>query len=279
MLVSDAFTHFSIERKLNGGSEKTARNYRSVLNSLLAATDDIAVELLTYEHLLRWKMKLDAEGKSPTTISSNLSSLREVLKYLRKHGLNVIDPRDIELPRKIVREPDYLDRPEVRDMIECAIRPRDKALIATLWSTGGRISEVLSFDRDTVKDGQAVVLGKGSKYVTLYIDYYAQKLIDHYLDERTDKLPPLFISGQMRRLTVSRAEQVINQIAAETGITKHVTPHTFRHSYATDLLKNGADLRSVQTLLHHSQITTTMRYTHVSDKAKEEAYKRHHLPL
>lgn len=276
MRVSEAFVHYIVEKRLNGGSEKTAKNYRSVLNGLLKVVGDVPVELITYEHITRWKMHLMSEGKANSTIASNLSSLREVLKYLKKHHHNVLDPRDIELPRVIVKEPDYLDYSEVQNIIDAAERPRDKALIATLWSTGARISEVLSLDRDSIQDNKAVVLGKGSKYITLYIDKHAQQYIQDYLETRNDRIPAIFTSAQRRRLTVQRAEQIVNELTADAGIDKRVTPHTFRHSFASDLLHNGADIRSVQMLLHHSSITTTQRYTHIKDKLKEDNYARYH---
>jgi site-specific recombinase XerD len=175
-----------------------------------------------------------------------------------------------------MREPDYLEADEAQQMIDATDNTRDKALIATLWSTGGRISEVLSLRRGEMTNNQAVVLGKGGKYVTLYIDKRAERLISEYLETRKDRLPYAFISGQMRCLTVQRAEQIISQVSGEVGIEKHVTPHTFRHSFATNLLTNGADIRTAQTLLHHSNVTTTMRYLHVSDKRKENSYEKYH---
>lgn len=282
MSISDAFNRYIFEAKLNGASVKTGKNYVTTLNSIVKACGDIPVELIDYDFVIRWKMFMDYQGMQTSTISANLSKFRQVLKYLRKHGAKVIDFRDIELPRVLVKEPDYLLPDEAQQMIDCAINNRDKALVAALWSTGGRISEVLSLKRDDIINNQAVVLGKGGKYVTLYIDKRAEKLINEYLDSRSDKLPFIFTSAQMRRLTVSRAEQIINQIAGELGIfradgsEKRITPHTFRHSFATNLLTNGADIRTVQTLLHHSNVTTTMRYTHVSDKRKEDSYSKYH---
>lgn len=276
MLITQAFEGYIFEAKLNGTSDKTARNYSTALNCILKGCGDLPVELIDYDYVLRWKMFMSYQGMQPSTISGNLSKLRQVLKHLRKHNVGVIDPRDIDLPRVIVKEPDYLEPDEAQRMIDCAILPRDKAIIAMLWSSGGRISEVLSVNTGDIANGQAVVLGKGGKYVTLYVDDRADRLIKAYLCTRKDKLPYLFISAQMRRLTVQRVEQIVNQIAGELGFEKRVTPHTFRHSFATDLLVNGADIRSVQTLLHHANVTTTMRYTHVSDKRKEETYKKFH---
>jgi integrase/recombinase XerD len=276
MLISQAFERYCFEAKLNGASEKTGKNYTSSLNCIVKGCGDIPVELIDYDFVIRWKMHMDYRGMQASTISHNLTHLRQVLKYLSKHGQMVIDFRDIELPRVLVKEPDYLEADEAQQMIDSTENLRDRAMIATLWSTGGRISEVLSINRSEIINNQTVVLGKGGKYVTLYIDKRAEKLINIYLESRRDKLPYVFISGQMRRLTVQRAEQIVSQIAGETGIEKRVTPHTFRHSFATNLLTNGADIRTAQTLLHHSNVTTTMRYLHVSDKRKEDSYEKFH---
>lgn len=277
MVISQAFAHYCLDEiRLKGGAQKTIQNYQSALNSLLGAVSDMPVELVTYELIIQWKVEMDRRGMAGSTIAGNLSKLRQVLKYLKKHNHTVLDPRDIELPRIIVKEPDYLDYGEVIKMVEHPARLRDKALIATLFSSGGRISEVLGLDWGDIVDNKAVVLGKNSKYVTLYIDRLASQLLSDYRASRSDLIPAVFISSQMRRLTVQRAEQIVSQISGELGIAKHVTPHTFRHSYATDLLKNGSDLLTVQELLHHSSITTTMRYLHLTDKRKEENYSKYH---
>lgn len=277
MVLTDAFAHYCLDEvKLRGGAEKTIQNYVTALHSLLKAVSDIPVELMTYELVIQWKVDMDRRGMAASTIGGNLSKLREVLKYLRKHHHTVIDPRDIELPKIIIKEPDYLDHTEVLEMIDGATRPRDRAMIALLFSSGGRISEVLNLNWDDIQDNQAVVLGKNSKYVTLYVDAVALRYLTEYRASRKDRIPAIFISSQMRRMTVQRAEQVVAQISGELGIEKKVTPHTFRHSYATDLLKNGADIRTVQELLHHSNITTTMRYLHLTDKRKAENYDKYH---
>lgn len=276
MLVSESFQRYIFESKLNGASVKTGKNYVSANNCFIKSCGDLPVELIDYDVVIRWKMAMDYQGMQSSTISGNLSKLRQVLKYLRKHNIKVIDPRDIELPRVLVKEAVYVEADDAKIMIDCAVSYRDKALIATLWSSGGRISEVLSLRRGEMVNNQAVVLGKGGKYVTLYIDKRAEEYIHKYLENRRDKLPYVFISSQMRQLTVQRAEQIVNQISGELGIEKHITPHSFRHGFATDLLINGADIRTVQTLLHHSNVTTTMRYTHVSDKRREDNYQKFH---
>ena len=283
MVISEAFDTFCLQEiHLKGGAPKTIRNYRSVLSTFLRICGDMPVSLITHDHVTRWRLCMEAEGIQASTVSNYLSRLRQVLKFLTKRGLNVLDYRVVELPKVVIAERDFVAPQEAKQMIEYAERPRDKALIATLWSSGSRISEVLSLNRGSIQNGRAFVVGKNSKQVTVRIDQMAQKYIDDYLATRSDRLPAMFISAQMRRLTVQRAEQIVNQIAGELGFTrpdgtdKNITPHTFRHGYATDLLTNGADLATTQQLLGHASINTTRIYAHITQPREDESYARFH---
>lgn len=280
MTVSEAFERYIFDEiKLKARSPKTARNYRSVLNSFIDCNGDIPVEVITYDCVIRWKMHMDYKGHQVSTISSNLSKLREVLKYLRKRQYNVLEAKDVELPKVPIKEVVWLEPKEVLTMIDHASNLRDKAIISTLFSTGARISEVLSLDTDSILNCRAQVIGKGSKLISLHFDTKALERIQAYLDTRNDNIPALFISGQYRRITVSRVEQIIHKVAAEAGISKNVTPHTLRHSFATDMLMNGADIRTTQEHLNHNSIVTTQRYVHVSKSHKDDTYNRHHTVL
>lgn len=280
MTLTEAFTLYTFEEvKLKGGAEKTLRNYNTVLNSILSALADIPIEMIDHQAVIRWKMHMHSKGKQPSTIKSELGKLRQILKYLKDHNYKVMDYRDIDLPRVVRKESTWLDVDEIKLMIEACTNIRDKAIVMALFSSGGRISEVLSLNRNSIVDGKAEVLSKGSKWVTLYFDNNTIRTINEYLDSRNDKIPALFISGQYRRITVSRVEQIFHVLEAEAGIEKNVTPHVMRHSFATDLLTNGADLKTVQEHLNHSSIMTTMVYAHMSKGRKDETYKKHHTIL
>lgn len=280
MTIGEAFERFIFDEiKLRNGADKTARNYSSVLNSFVTACGDVPVELITYDTIIRWKMYMDSTGNQPSSMSSSLSKLRQVFRYLIRHSVKVIDPRDIELPKVFVKEAEWLTVKEIRAMLDSASSLRDKALISALFSSGGRVSEVLSLDRDSIQNNKAQVVGKGSKLITLYFDDSAMKHINAYLESRSDKLKPLFISGQYRRITVSRVEQIMHILAGEAVIEKNVTPHVFRHSFATDLLTNGADVIVAKELLNHSSVQTTQRYLHVATSRKEQSYAQKHTKL
>lgn len=218
------------------------------------------------------------DGKKASSIATNLSKLRKVLAFLRSRGFNVLDSELIELPKVNESRKVFLDYSEIQHFINAAKRPRDKAIIACLFSTGCRISELLSLDRDDVKThtNEIVVLGKGSKFGTVYIDGKARYYLESYLDTRTDRLKPLFLSGQCRRITQGRVNQIFHEIINTTDIEKRVTPHVMRHSYATDLLINGADIREVQEMLRHENLASTQVYTHVTDTHKKKVFARYH---
>ena len=165
---------------------------------------------------------------------------------------------------------------------------RDRALIELLFSSGLRVSELVNLDRDHIntKRREFMVRGKGQKDRPVFISQAAVDHIENYLEKRTDSLTPLFLnysrnsqadtSGAFRRLTPRSIQRMIAKYAKLAGITKHVSPHTMRHSFATDLLMNGADIRSVQSMLGHSSIATTQVYTHVTDAHLKEVYEKFH---
>jgi len=165
---------------------------------------------------------------------------------------------------------------------------RDRAIIELLFSSGLRVSELVNLNRDHVntKRREFMVRGKGQKDRPVFISEAAAGWVDHYVDVRNDTLSPLFISysknvepstsGDYRRLTARSIQRMVSTYARLAGITKHVSPHTMRHSFATDLLMNGADIRSVQSMLGHSSISTTQVYTHVTDEHLREVYEKFH---
>ncbi len=259
------------------GSIKTLKNYRCSLHSLLRAIGgDFDITYLTTETVSVWYKFMYEMANSDTTIHHNLGRLRSVLKYLKRNGLNVLDYDFIDLPKIKQRIPSYIEPEEVRKIIDALPTLRDKALVACLFSTGCRISELLNLNRDDVKSREVVVLGKGSKYRTVFVSETAYGLLQSYLRTRKDKNPALFISSQYRRITTSRVAQIIHIATAEAGIDKIVTPHTFRHSFATDLVKKGANIVAVKDLLGHVSINTTQMYTHTNKPYLKNIYEKYH---
>jgi site-specific recombinase XerD len=280
VLVSDAFDQYRLELKLQGSKPKTSINYRTAMKSLIRLCGDAEVTFINMNYITAWKIGLDREGKSPTTIRGYLSNLREVMKYVQQLGFRLsMDLRDITFPKIPKTSPVWLDIEELSRFMSVIERPRDKALFACLFSSGARISELLSLNVGDIVNGEAQILGKGDKPGIIRFDSNALSYLDAYLQTRSDNLRPLFISGQRRRITVSRVEQTCHEYADRAGIDKNVTPHVMRHSFASDLKRNGADIYDIMQQLRHSQISSTMIYTHVDDRRKTAIHKEFHSKI
>lgn len=281
MRVSEAFAQFDIEALLYGGkSEKTRTNYKTALSSFLKANPDLPIQMVGVEQISLWQRHMAYEGNALSYVASQLGRFRKVLLFCqRKKKLNVLDPAEVELPKVPRKEVNFLYSHQVQAMINSTEQPRDKALIAMMFSSGARISELLSLDRDSIQDDQARIIGKGDKPGVIDFDPVALRYLGAYLETRKDRLRPLFISGQSRRLGYRRANQIVQVAAGLAGIDVTVSTHVMRHSFATDLMFNGAHIMEVKEHLRHKDVSTTMRYLHVTDSHKKESYKKHHTVL
>lgn len=296
-LLMDYIEHLEVER---GRSSKTAENYNLYLERFVEHTGDILVDKITTEVLRQYRLWLNRyvnnNGESMATITQgyHLIALRGFLTYLSKRDIVSLSPEKVELPKVSRKQVTFLTYDEIArllDSVPADNQPqhlRDRALIELLFSSGLRVSELVSLNRDHVntKRREFTVRGKGQKDRPVFISQRAAEQIELYLVVRADSLPPLFLnysrnnvvssSGDYRRLSPRSIQRIIHKYARLAGITKHVTPHTMRHSYATDLLMNGADIRSVQSMLGHSNISTTQIYTHVTDQHLRQEFERYH---
>lgn len=303
-LIGDFVEHLEVEK---GRSKKTAENYERYLNRFLEIAGEISgkeYELqavdITQELLRKFRLKLNrvvderGEGLEAITQAYHLIALRGFLKYLAKREIKSLDPSLVELPHVVRKQVTFLHFDEVEKMLEQIDTSnetglRDRAIIELLYSGGLRVSELVKLDRDSInlERREFLVRGKGSKDRPIFISKAAADRVQEYLDARTDSLAPLFLnnsknlqsvdmSGNYRRLTPRSVERIVQKYAKMAGIVKHVSPHTLRHSFATDLLMNGADLRSVQTMLGHADISTTQIYTHVTDAHLREVHEKFH---
>lgn len=295
-LIQDYIEHLEVE---GGRSVKTAENYRLYLERFVEFTGDIEVAKITNEIVRKYRLWLNRyknnnEGELATiTQSYHLIALRGFLHYISNRDIASLAPDKIILPKISRKQVTFLYQDEVRRLIEQIDTAteqglRDRAIIELLFSSGLRVSELTRLNRDHVntKRREFMVRGKGQKDRPVFISQLAADHITNYLEAREDSLGPLFIaysrnvtpdtSGDYRRLTPRSIQRILSKYARLAGITKHVSPHTMRHSYATDLLMNGADLRSVQSMLGHSNISTTQVYTHVTDEHLREVYEKYH---
>lgn len=303
-LIKDFLEHLEVE---SGRSKKTIKNYELYLERFydiareILDQDGLKPEEITRELLRKYRLKLnrygsdnDSEDLQVVTQAYHLIALRGFLKYLARREIKSLDPSLVELPHVVRKQVTFLHYDEVEDMLEqidtsSEAGLRDRAIIELLYSGGLRVSELVGLNRDSInlERREFVVRGKGSKDRPIFISEACADRVTDYLDARTDSLPALFLnyskhtqevntSGNYRRMTARSVERIVEKYARLAGITKHVSPHTLRHSFATDLLMNGADLRAVQSMLGHSDISTTQIYTHVTDAHLREVHEKFH---
>lgn len=295
-LLLDFIEHLEVE---GGRSAKTAENYTLYLERFVEFTNDITVDKITSEIIRKYRLWLNRykndndDELSTITQSYHLIALRGFLNYLSKRDIPSLSPEKIELPKVSRRQVTFLHYEEVEQILshintDSPVGMRDRAIIELLFSSGLRVSELVNLNRVHVntKRREFVVRGKGEKDRPVFISETAAMYVENYLKTRVDNLQPLFISysrnievsnsGDYRRLGARSIQRIISKYARLAGITKHVSPHTMRHSFATDLLMNGADIRSVQAMLGHSSISTTQVYTHVTDQHLREVHEKFH---
>lgn len=289
--------YIEIER---GRAVKTVENYDHYLSRYFEQMQIRAVSDITEQNIREFRLWLNRQpgtgrdSMKRRTQNYYLIALRAFLKYLRKRGVEGLSPERIELAKvperhldlitsaeleRLMKAPlDLLAKAENEDKKRAALR--DYAILELLFSTGLRVSELcsLNVDIDLSRD-EVSVRGKGDKVRVVFLSEASKDAVREYLKSRKDMEEALFVDGRatsLHRITPRDIQRHIKKYAAQAGITNKVTPHTLRHVFATDLLSNGADIRSVQALLGHASINTTQIYTHVTDAHLREVHKRFH---
>lgn len=280
-------------------SQKTIANYDHYLTRLLDFAGDIKVADIDAELVRKWRLWLNRLGTNTSdelqksTQNYHLIALRSFLKFCAKRDVPAMTADKVELARARRGQVTFLNEEELGRLFDqpdlsSLAGLRDRAILELLFSSGLRVSELVSLDRDQInlKRREFMVRGKGQKDRPIFISPAAAKWVEQYLGRRQDNVKPLFmrysgakkvdLSGNYHRLTARSVQRLVARYALLGGITKHVSPHTLRHSFATDLLMNGADLRSVQAMLGHSNIATTQIYTHVTDPHLKSVHERFH---
>ncbi|MEI6426176.1 MAG: site-specific tyrosine recombinase/integron integrase [Candidatus Absconditabacteria bacterium] len=262
-------------------SPKTRENYSLWIGRLILFLGDIDIRKLTRMDVLEFRMLLNKQGLGVKTINYHVIAIRAFLKFLLKNDIDCLSPEKLELAKTMPRELNYLTDAEISKILESPkiISPknplkcaRDEAILHTLYGTGLRVTELIGLKRTDIKidSTQFAIIGKGSKLRSVFTTKQARAKIESYLRMRTDDDPYVFISMSNNsignHLTRNTIEDIVKICAKYANIDKKITPHTLRHSFATSLIKKGADIRAVQTLLGHASITTTQIYTHVDDQ-------------
>ncbi len=296
--VLDFLEYLEVDRGL---SQATIANYSFYLNrfaDFMAERGVTTVEKISKELVHKFRLMLsrttdrDGELLKKNTQNYHLIAVRGFLKYLIKNDIKALEPDKIELAKQEQRQVDFLDGSDLEKLLAAPlstnqpqiIKLRDKAILELFFSTGLRVSELAKLTQDQInlnKD-EFSVRGKGKKVRVVFLSPRAAEYLKKYLAARHDPNPHLFIghdrasSDTEEPITPRSIERIVNKYSRLAGIMKSVTPHTLRHSYATDLLINGADIRSVQAMLGHASITTTQVYTHVTDQQLRNVYKAFH---
>ncbi len=287
-----------------GRSILTVRNYDHYLTRFLEYAKNDDPKKLTENVVREYRLWLNRQpgtrtGRNVDTLKRKtqnyyLIALRAFLKYVRKKGFESLNPERIELAKVPERSLDLISTAELNRLMDAPDKStlsglRDKAILELLFSTGLRVSELCGLsqeDVDLTRD-EFSVRGKGDKVRVVFLSDTARNAIKAYLKERKDFDDAMFVQygknskkeavkNKDLRLTPRSVQRIIKRYATIAGITRKVTPHVIRHSFATDLLSNGADIRSVQALLGHANIATTQIYTHVTDKHLRDIHKKFH---
>ncbi|MBP6884886.1 MAG: tyrosine-type recombinase/integrase [Candidatus Pacebacteria bacterium] len=306
-LKREFLEYMEIER---GSSLKTVGNYDRYITRFISFTKTSSPKDITDDSIREFRLNLNrsagvkVRGQSSATMKKNtqnyhLIALRRFLKYLMKRGITALSPDRIELAKVGGRQLDLMSSAELSRLLSAPLQNekggvssdpnvsmlRDKAILELFFSTGLRLAELCSLnsDLDLSKD-EFSIRGKGEKVRVVFLSESAKEAIKKYLKKRTDMDEPMFVQFSKNknsatggaRLTPRSIERMVKKYATTAGISRKVTPHILRHSFATDLLENGADIRSVQVMLGHANIQTTQIYTHVTDKALKEIHKKFH---
>jgi site-specific recombinase XerD len=276
-----------------GYSANTIKSYQQYLNLFEQWAESAQVnniEDISLEDIEDFQEYLHSqENRGAKTINYYLIALRSLFKYLLSRDIEVLAPERITLAKTPARLVHFLERDEIEKLLssppdDSLTARRDRAILEVLYSTGLRVSELISLKRNHVnlKSGEFSVKGKGGKVRPVFLRSQAITALNDYLNERSDSNPILFIRHRQnphydetaKALTARSVQRLLKHYGALAGIVKPLTPHKLRHSFATELLRNGADLRSVQELLGHSSITTTQIYTHVTNRSLRDVHQR-----
>lgn len=291
-LLKDYLDHLEIERNR---SIKTRVNYERYLKRFLEFSKISKPGQISQDLVRQYRLWLNRQSIKKNTQNYYLIALRNFLKYLAKRDIKTLSADKIELGKQSERQVIFLEENELERLLGAPNGNsfkslRDRAILELLFSTGLRVSELCALNRNSInlKSGEFAIRGKGDKVRLVFISDTAKEAIKNYLEKikgiidealfirqiKNPANPPA--GGENLRLTSRSVERLVKHYAAKAGLTKKITPHSLRHSFATDLLRNGADIRSVQALLGHSNITTTQIYTHITDKQLREVHSAFH---
>ncbi len=286
-LLKDFLEYLEIERNV---SQLTIRNYKHYLERFLGflkgspTPSDITSEKIR-QYRLYLSRYVDEHGISLKRVTQNyhLIALRSFLKYLLKRDIAVIAPEKIDLPKAESRSIKFLEREQIDRLLNTPDNHRDKAILEVLFSTGLRVSELVHLNRDQInfERKEFGVIGKGRRARVVFLSDAAADWLQKYLQDRDDTDQALFIrysgkKSETLRLTPRSIQRLVEKYVKKARLPVKITPHGLRHSFATDLLSGGADLRAIQEMLGHKNVSTTQIYTHITNPQLKEIHAKYH---
>lgn len=280
---------------VKGLSKNTAIGYGNDLEQLKEfLTPDLNINTITKENLLLCIGQLSRQKKSAATVNRFISAVRTLFAYAQRYKYLEKNPalelKTVKLPKRV---PNFMTQPEVNQLCNLPVenellwQSRDHAIFTMLYSSGCRISELANLKLDDFMDNfhAAIVTGKGNKQRKVFFEEEARTALGVYLKDRKKVLQDngivevtkqLFINQKGHPITVGGLRFIISKYSGKDGTNRHVNPHAFRHTFATTMLSNGADVRLVQEMLGHSSISTTQRYTHITTEKLIDIYNKAH---
>lgn len=299
-LIDDFLEYLEIEKNCSKLTIRDYKHYLEVFNNWFTTTlpgkkiEDLDLPIVR-KYRVFLSNRADEKNMTLKRVTQNyyVIALRSFLRYLIKNDYKTLEPSKIDLPKTESRSLKFLEREQVDRLVTSADTSkeegiRDRTILELLFSTGLRVSELVKLNRDQInlERREFGVIGKGGRARLVFVSDRASEWIKRYMDERKDKFKPLFIrysgkqvednSGEKMRLTPRSIQRLVKKYVRRAKIPVDATVHTLRHSFATDLLTNGADIRSVQEMLGHKNISTTQIYTHITNKQLREVHEAFH---
>lgn len=277
MLISEAFDLYKNDyMAFKCQSIRIVESHDYVKRTLIQTIGDKDITHLSLSDISAWQKEM-LKTRIQNTVRNLLTRIRMVLKYLELRDIPCLKSALIPTPKHIDTVPAFLTAKEVEAMVQNAHSLRNKFVISLLYSSGIRLSEFLQLNRGQICEQRFTVVGKGGKARLCFIDNRTEQLMKQYLSKREDNCAALVISHlHHERMTATNVQLLVKNSARRAGIQKKVTPHTLRHSFATNFLQNNGNLRYCQEMLGHASIETTMKYSHITNTDLEKQYNKFH---
>ena len=277
MRISEAFDMYLEDYiRAKNQSTRTEETHEACKRLLIQFLGDKELSQLSLLDVRGWRKEI-SKGRRPNSVRVYILRLRAVLRDCNLRDIPAIKSELVPVPKREATVPVFLTEQEVTRMIECSTSVRNAFVISLLYSSGIRLSELIALNRGQIVDRRFTVIGKGRKPRLCFIDQRTELLMNMYLASRKDNHEALIVSNEFkRRMTATNIQLLVRNSASKACLNKKVSPHTLRHSFATNFLKNNGNMRYLSAMLGHASLDTTMMYAHVVDLDLQNQYEKYH---